>query len=71
MYQFCCQAISLRALRAMARDRVQRQQPFEIFVIMSPQGSLLASEFLEIPNSIPLSISLKVVIGVELSQSHV
>ena len=54
MSRFRREVISLRALRSMARDRVQRQQPSEIYVIMSPQGSSLASELLEIPNSILL-----------------
>lgn len=65
MNQFHREAISLRALRAIARDRVRRQQPSEISVIMSPQGSLLDSELLEIPNSVSLSIEI------EPSRNHV
>jgi hypothetical protein len=55
----------------MARDPVQRRQPSEISVIMSPQGSSLASELLEIPNFIPLSTALEVGIRIEPSQNHV
>lgn len=51
------------------RDQVPLQQPFQIFVTMSLQGSLLATKLLELPNSLPLFIPLEVGIRVRYFQT--